>query len=340
MLGALSPLACSAADEPLHAASDELSIRIRGHELAVIELDRGDGCGGDPTGYDRSTIARCSGIGLDKLPLDVSLVAESTRFEPARGTHSILVVSLADAGTERWYALVGLPVAARTQPSTVLVAGSTEVVLSALGIVTAPEVIAGALLATTGWFIFQHRGRVAATVQMLSERLEAAIREPATDLPERIGGVRVDSCKDPDSGDWRVSCPEAKRCDRDWLSNGGHRPEWPACAPPPLDVSGEPCTQVVLGRQADLVRYIGCPGFIGLHLRPAEWTPRSNDEFVGCAIEGRLGATCAKPIRIVSQNVPDYYPGEPFSNGATDYSKASWEFCQLARCGPSTFTEE
>lgn len=113
-----------------------------------------------------------------------------------------------------------------------------------------------------------------------------------------------------------VACPAAVKCDRNW-NDAGRKADWPACAPPPADG----CSQVVFGRFEDMKKYIGCPGYITLNLK--NWTKDLNDEFVGCAAAGLLGATCKPPILVASKD------GDIPNDGNT----TERELCQLHKCG-------
>lgn len=303
--------------------------------LAVVQFRNAPRCAGDPSRLSSASLAECLGLDPKKLPVKPRFTRDPRRLQPNRPFESVLGVQAKNG------ALFGV-VAVGSMSGPSVVALGTEGLTGTIALESTPVgwvLTAAVVLVAAGTYLFNHRERVQALLTQVSSSIREALTTgaTATSTPAQIGGVNIASCKDPSTGDWLPpfrNCPAANRCDRDWetLRYDGasvRPPEWAPCAPPPPGG----CTQVVLGRQVDLKRFLDCPGYEVLHLTPADWSLQANRDFVGCALAGRLG-TCRNNVLLATHDVPDYYEGEPFSGGRDDYSQASEEMCQLARCGP------
>jgi hypothetical protein len=116
-----------------------------------------------------------------------------------------------------------------------------------------------------------------------------------------------------------TTCPiSSGTCDVPWnrwaktwspllIRPAAERPaSWGPCAPPSYGADpktrqpyGRLCAQVVIGaRHEDLRPYHGCPGYITMNAE--EPTEARQDQFMACAIAGKLGGDCNVPVKIVA----------------------------------------
>ena len=176
---------------------------------------------------------------------------------------------------------------------------------------------------------------VADAFDQLGALLEDTDNDGVSNLDEVLAGSDplnpLDGSTDPEEVRFFDSCPNAPpTVTPEFACSGPDDDGWtnaipdnlaPCPAPPPGD-----CNQVVLGRLADTVHYIGCPGYTVLNR--TDWTITLNDEFIACTASCDLG-DCDPPAIIVSTRdaIPD------FSLDIRMTTVTSRELCQFYNSG-------
>ncbi len=103
------------------------------------------------------------------------------------------------------------------------------------------------------------------------------------------------------------------------------RPSDAGACPDPPEPAG--CHQYVIGRQVDVTKYIGCPGYEVLNVEDIQYSLSINDLFIACGACG-ANSTCPNKFLIASADgqLPDLNP-DPDGGGPW----VSTELCQLSK---------